>query len=152
MSAFGELIIVAIYFVLGLSAIGCLLKTFIIKAKLPKFLCLLGFVVCTSLLFLFWTNNKRNHRIAELENVGVYYLTNYTNCDSCKLTLKEDNSYEVTNGTKVIETGNWHYESGGDYWIVYMNDNEDQLGNGRFTYEEYNNRYKAANNKSTEAK
>lgn len=52
------------------------------------------------------------------------------------LELKEDNTYRVTSEEKQLEQGDWHYEVGGDYFIVYMNNDTDQLDHGRFEYTE----------------
>ena len=149
MSAIGELIVVIIYVFLAVVALLCLLKIITSKGKMNKLLYLIVFGISTALFTMYLTFRSNNHRTSELNYVGTYSLTRYPNCNACKLLLKENNLYEVIKGTKVMETGEWHFESGGDYWIVYMNDKNDQLGNERFTYSGYTNTYKAGKGKRT---
>ena len=51
-----------------------------------------------------------SHRNAELEYVGIYTLTEYPNCDSCRLELMSINHYIVADRQKkIIENGKWRY-------------------------------------------
>lgn len=72
-------------------------------------------------------------RKAELEYVGRYCLISYPNCKTCTLDLKKENTYTVKNGDTLIENGKWHFESGQDFWIVYIGDHG-QLGSGEYLY------------------
>jgi hypothetical protein len=85
------------------------------------------------LLVCFAGNRYCNNKAAEAKYVGTYILTSYPNCANCSLHLQLNNYYEVIQGKTVRERGSWHYESGGDYWIVYIN-KDDQLGSGRYAY------------------
>lgn len=40
--------------------------------------------------------------------------------------------FEILKQNEIVEKGNWHFEIRGDYLIVYMNNEKDQLGYGRF--------------------
>ena len=144
MSGLGELIVFMLYATLGSSAIICILLLIVANTKLLKSLYLIGFLFSATLFVLYYNYKSSSHRASELEYVGTYYLTDFPNCVTCKLVLNADNTYDVRNENSVIETGDWHYESGGDYWIVYINKKGDQLGAGRFAYKRYDNRYKAA--------
>jgi len=139
MNGLGELIVIVIYLILGISAVLCLLKIIISKKNVVKLFYAGGLILSVYLFISFLTNNIKNHRQSELEYVRTYYLSDYPNCDSCELILKDNNAYTVINDAKILESGNWHYESGGDYWIVYLNDQEEQLGSGRFKYETHKN-------------
>ena len=97
-----------------------------------------------SLFFIYYINNKNNYKESQLQYVGTYDLTNYPNCDSCVLTFKEDNTYKVTDKSKIIETGDWYYDFGADYFIVYINKKKDRLGDGRFKYQNSNNNFDKA--------
>lgn len=138
MSGLGELLVFMLYALLGSSAIICILMIIASNSKLLKLLYFIGFIAGAALFFLYYNYKSNSHRASELEYVGTYYLTDFPNCNSCKVVLKADNTYEVRKEAYVIETGDWHYESGGDYWIVYMNNKDDQLGSGRFAYKEQN--------------
>lgn len=74
-----------------------------------------------------------NHKNEELGYVGVYYLTEYPDCTSCQLELKENNTYTITKGDREIESGSWNYRSGSDYWIVDIGE-FGQLGTGNYAY------------------
>ncbi|SDK45344.1 hypothetical protein SAMN05421823_102769 [Catalinimonas alkaloidigena] len=82
-----------------------------------------------------------NQRNAELEYVGVYYLTEYPNCDTCVLNLNSDNAYTVIFDDRTLEQGKWKYSSGGDYWIVDIGKNG-QLGSGKYKYNDRKNNFK----------
>ncbi len=105
------------------------------KSLLRKILCFISSIVFFLLFGRQRYNDESGHRKWELENVGTYYLTDYPGCDSCRAMLNEDNSYRVIKKDgSLLEKGDWHFESGGDYLIVYMNSKRDELGNGRFQY------------------
>jgi hypothetical protein len=72
-------------------------------------------------------------RAAEKEYIGAYPLTHYPQCPACVLYLQADNQYEVRQGSHIRERGPWRYESGADYWIVYLNDKV-QLASGKYRY------------------
>jgi hypothetical protein len=130
MSAIGELIVWTIYAILCIPPIITLMilreKKF--RRKGPIFLTL-----ALIPLTLFGYNQYSNHREAEWKYVGVYYLTEYPNCDACFLILNKNNFYSVINQDNEIEKGKWKYRSGGDYWTVDIGVNG-QLGTGNFKY------------------
>jgi hypothetical protein len=140
MSALGELFIYVIYFVLGITTIAFLVLTIIIKRK-AKILTGFATIFFGFLLFSFKSCQSHNYKENQLSQVGLYYLTEYPNCDSCIIELKENQTYEVTKNRQVIERGNWHYEVGGDYWITYLDNDKYQLGNGKFAYYKYKLKY-----------
>jgi len=136
MSALGELIIYVVYFMLGLHCIIFIVLT-ITSKKSTKPWTLLASLMFVFLFFNFKSCQDNNYKRNQLSVVGVYYLTNYPNCDSCYLELKENMSYVIVNEGKVIEQSNWHYEVGGDYWIIYLDNDRHQLGSGEYFYERY---------------
>src|SRR5687767_14915479 len=119
MAALGTLIIYGLYALLIIAAVLLTRLAFIAKFGRRKFLYIFLAIASFALLIFLVINQQLNHRKSELEYVGTYYLTSYPNCQSCKLILKENNSYQVISAKTIIEEGNWHYESGGDYFIVY---------------------------------
>ena len=140
MSAFGELFIYLIYVLLGLTGVVFFLWTYTSK-KVRKPWTLLGGLFFTFLLFYFKSCQNENYKRNQLSQVGKYYLTDYPNCKSCYIELKENMTYNVIDDGKIIETSNWHYESGGDYWITYLDNDKYQLGNGKFNYKKYELKY-----------
>lgn len=141
MWAIGELIIYTIYFFTGLS---CLV--FLILALTAKKRCFRIWTALTGLFFGFlllcfkWQQNSI-YKQNQLNQVGIYYLTNYPNCDSCHIELNENMTYKVAHKSQIFENGDWHYESGGDYWITYLNGTKYQLGNGKYAYRDYKLKY-----------
>jgi hypothetical protein len=71
---------------------------------------------------------------AEAQYIGTYTLTDYPHCPTCILSLRPRNRYEVRQGNRLKEAGSWRYESGADYWIVYIGEDGQQLSSGRFRY------------------
>ncbi|WP_298757108.1 hypothetical protein [uncultured Psychroserpens sp.] len=135
MSALGELIIFGIY---GILIIPIIL-TFIVFTKRKKKWSGFIYILISSIpLMLFSYSQYQNNRESELLYVGTYYLTDYYECKSCIIKLKEDNTYSVINNDHEIESGKWNYRSGGDYWIVDLGD-YGQLGSGKFKYTKYKN-------------
>ena len=84
---------------------------------------------------------KQLYRNSQLDKVGIYYLTNNPKCELCYLELKEDMTYTIINKGEVIEKSNWHFESGGDYWITYLDNDKSQLGFGNYEYKHYKQKY-----------
>lgn len=132
MSSIGDFIVFIVYSILLVPPILIIIflifrkKRFTIKRSVYL-------VVAFIPLIFFGSFQYKNKRDFELKYVGIYFLTEYPNCDSCLLILTKDNSYSVTkNGTK-IETGHWNYRGGGDFWIVDIGKNG-QLGSGKFKY------------------
>jgi hypothetical protein len=140
MNGVGELLIFIIYLFLGLTSVVLFVQAFYeYKSVKPRFL-----AYSASFFILFcWFKTCRNKRYqeAQIEHVGIYYLTNYPNCDSCYVELKEDMTYNLVRKDTVIKTGDWHFESGGDYWILYMDKERYQLGSGDFEYKKYKLKY-----------
>ncbi len=139
MWALGGLFYAAIYVLLALVVL--ILLAAAVFAKRRKLMYLILAMVFGCFIFIYYTTNKANYKAAQLAHVGTYELTNYPDCDSCILALKEDNTYTVTDKTKKIESGDWHYDFGADYFIVYLNNERDQLGVGRFRYVYSKNTY-----------
>jgi hypothetical protein len=133
MSALGELIGKIIYWAIILGGLVSLILAIILKGTLRKAIAAGIFLLCI-ILVLFMRNDYRQ---SQLNHVGTYYLTNYPNCDACIAVLKDDNMYEVKQNKKTIERGNWRFESGGDYLVVYMNNDSDKLGSGRFQFDKF---------------
>lgn len=78
-------------------------------------------------------SSGRNKQM-EQEHVGTYLLKNYPNCDLCIAILNKDNTFQVMDKHIILENGEWHFEAGCDFLIVYLNNKKDQLGSGRFDY------------------
>ena len=135
MAALGEVFILFIYISLGAFNVFFLVFIFVWRKALKPF-AVLGCVMYAYLFFSFKSCQDNIYKNQQRSRVGIYYLTNYPNCPSCVLELKEDNTYRVTSEEKQLEQGDWHYEVGGDYFIVYMNNDTDQLDHGRFEYTE----------------
>lgn len=140
-TALSELFDDIIYFLLGLACVMFFGLTFTVKRKNRIWTALAGcFFVFLLFKFKFYSNDvyKKN----QLSKVGVYYLTNYPDCDSCVLELKENQKYVVINNGRVVEQSNWHYKVGGDYFIVYLDNDKHQLGSGDYAYTKYKLKYK----------
>ena len=136
MSAIGALIIFMIFFILGLICIVYFIKALGADSSRKK-----RYLITSSIVFLLFTFLKsgkdRSYLQAQMGEVGIYYLTDYPNCDSCYIDLKENMTYNIINQGKVVETSNWHHEEGGDYWITYLNNDRYQLGSGEMAYKKY---------------
>ncbi|HKC67609.1 MAG TPA: hypothetical protein VKG26_05225 [Bacteroidia bacterium] len=141
MSAIGELIIYFIYFILGLTCLIFFISTLLLSKKRAKIWTGLATLVFGFLLFSFKSCQSSHYKKNQLEHVGLYYLTSYPNCDSCIIELKENQTYQVSKRGQIIEQSNWHYEVGGDYWIVYLDNDNYQLGCGKFAYQVYKLKY-----------
>jgi hypothetical protein len=137
MSAIGELVVWIIYAILCIPPLRAL---FILRKNKFNKNGAIYLVVASIPLALFAYSQYSNHRKAELEYVGIYYLTEYPNCDSCVLHLNRDNSYSVTLNGNELEHGNWKYRSGGDYWIVDIGEHG-QLGTEKYTYHDRDNNF-----------
>jgi hypothetical protein len=140
MNGVGELLIFIIYLFLGLTSVVLFVQAFYeYKSVKPRFWAYSAFF-----FFLFcWFKTCRNKRYheAQIEQVGIYFLTNYPNCDSCYVELKEDMTYNLVKKGTVIKTSDWHFESGGEYWILYLDKERYQLGSGDFEYKKYKLKY-----------
>ena len=129
MAGLGELIILLIQWGLGLLAFVFLFLVFKVKPK-EKVWMLAGSLFSYFLFFSFRSHLNDLYLDNQRDQVGIYYLTNYPDCDNCILELKEDHTYEVRDDYKILEQSDWHYESGGDYWITYLDNDNHQLGSG----------------------
>ena len=114
--------------------------TFIVKKKI-KLLTIFLCAICAFLFFQLKSCEKENYKKNQLEQVGIYYLTQYQNCDNCYAILKENMTYNIVKNRKIVESGKWHYEIGGDYFITYL-ENGNQLGSGNYEYGKYVLKYK----------
>jgi hypothetical protein len=140
MSALSELIVPAIFVLLALFALGFLYLTFKVKRSRKPWT-LLAAILSICLIFSFRSFRAEAYRYSQLDQIGVYYLTNYPGCEDCILELKEDMTYDVRNKGKILETSDWHYESGGDYWITYLDFDRHQLGSGDYAFKKYHKKY-----------
>jgi hypothetical protein len=144
MSALGELFIYVIYAVLAMACIISLLLSFTSK-KQTKPWAFIASLLFAFLFFGFRSCQKSNYKENQLSVVGTYYLTSYPSCDSCYLELKEDMTYLVMNKGKIVESSNWYYEVGGDFFITYLNNDKYQLGSGNYSYKDYTLKYRPKN-------
>jgi hypothetical protein len=141
LSALSELFVYIPYFVLGLACVIFFRLT--IKAKRQKKIGAgIAGLFCIFLLFNYKSCVADSYKKNQLTRVGLYYLTNYPDCDSCVLELKENQTYQITKRGQIIEQSNWHYEVGGDYFILYLGNDNHQLGSGDYAYEKYKLKYK----------
>ena len=101
MTAIGELIIYFIYFVLGVGCLMFLVLT-ITSKKSKKVWMLIPSLLFGYLLFSFKSLQDDSYKKNQLNQVGVYYLTNYHGCNSCYIELKENMTYIVINNGKII--------------------------------------------------
>lgn len=126
-----------VYFTYVFLSIMALVFSFIALRK-SKFLSKLLFILLefmfVGILMIFSVSQRANQRYWEKKYVGNYHLYNYPDCANCVLYLYEDNTFEVKDSIIVREKGEWRYEFGADYFIVYMNEDQDQLGSGKFKY------------------
>jgi hypothetical protein len=133
MAAIGTVFIYFIYALIGGYIVYWTVRYFTVTYSTLKLACLRKAGIGSFLFLCFAGNNYQNHKNAEAEYVGIYTLTSYPNCAACRLYIEPDNYYEVRESRTVKERGEWRYESGGDYWIVYVNEDE-QLGVGNYSY------------------
>ena len=139
-SSLSELFVYIIYFSLSFICSIFLYWTFKTnqKNKIWTGIAVLFFVF---LIFKFKSYLADSYKESQRSHVGLYYLTNYPNCDSCILELKENKSYEIKKQGTIIEYSDWNYEVGGDYFILYLDSNKHQLGSGDYSYEKYKLKY-----------
>ena len=142
MSSFGELLGTIIFWVIVGGGLLSLILAFILKGSLRKTISVIICLLCVILILVITNNRKTDYNKSQLGHVGTYYLTSYPNCDSCVAVLKNDHTYDIKKNNMILESGNWNFESGSDYLIVYLNNNKDQLGYGRFQFD----RFKDTNN------
>ena len=136
MSAIGELIVWCIFILLGLGSIVLFIFTFTIKRSLKPWT-FLGSIFLCFLFFSYRASINYAYRQKQLDQVGIYYLTAYPSCTDCILELKEDLTYEIRREDKIIKKSNWHFESGGDYWITWLDNEKYQLGYGDYSYKSF---------------
>jgi hypothetical protein len=135
MSAFGEILVLVFYIILSIPIIVLFTQVIRTKDKGIKNRRLIWTIISAIPLILYGYFQYASHHTAESEYIGIYELTEYPKCDSCKLELMTNNQYIVRNRQKIIEKGKWRYRSGGDYWIVDIGE-AGQLGTGRYNYKE----------------
>jgi hypothetical protein len=135
----GALLVYGIYAIIVLVGLFFIRLTLSAKHRMLKFFyASLGFAAFA--LLAFWiVSAQQKHRSDELAHAGTYYLTKYPNCENCVAVLSKDKTYKVLKGTVVIAKGEWYVESGQDYYIVYLDSGTEQLGSGRFSYQESEN-------------
>jgi hypothetical protein len=140
MNGVGELLIFIINLFLGLTSLMLFVQAFTkyktIKPRILSYSAIFFILFC-----MLKSCRDKGYHNAQLEQVGIYYLTNYPNCDSCYVELKEDMTYDLVRKDTVIKTSDWHFESGGDYWILYLDKDRYQLGSGDFEYKKYKLKY-----------
>ena len=141
MSAFGE-----IGKLINLFTYMCLSLPFLIlflnliyrikrKDKIKRILVLT--IISVIPLVIFSISDYNRWKKLQLSNVGTYYLTHYPNCENCKLSLLENNTYEVINDQEILEKGDWEYIQGSDYFFVELGEKRRHLGSGDYQYEDY---------------
>jgi len=136
MFALSEALPFLVYLTLGAFCFLFLIAVFLVK-RWYKIIAIACLVLCSYFLIRFKLYNDESERKSQLDHVGIYYLSKYPNCDSCYIQLNENMKYKVFKRGQEIEQGDWHYESGSDYWITYLNGERDQLGFGIYTYTNY---------------
>jgi len=141
MNALGELFIYVIYGVFIILSIAFFMRTLISKKKWAKWIWGSATAFWFTCLIFFAIHMKNVKRSNDLSIVGTYNLTQYPNCINCKAVLDENYTFTITNGIKVFEKGIWRYEVGGDYFVIYLNKNGDQLGSGDYKYNTYKLKY-----------
>lgn len=134
MAAIGELLVYVLFLFLALGALYFFLLASKTK-KLKRLMALLAGGFFCYLLYAYSSYLSESYKKAQIDKVGIYYLTNYPDCENCILELKEDMTYEVRNNGNVIKKSDWHYESGGDYFITYLDNDKHQLGSGDYAYQ-----------------
>lgn len=139
MGALGTLLLYGIYATLVAISIIFFRLSIGSKSRFLKIIYIVVAILSFSLLTYWIIETHQKNRQRELEHVGTYYLTKYPNCNNCVVVLSSDNTYKVLNGDSVIEKSNWHYKSGDDYFIVYMDNDKGQLGSGKFSYDSSDN-------------
>ena len=132
------------YFCYALFIIGLIrFLLFLLKAKNKASKIFWGFVIILCLVALksCMTDFDEGPRQAQLAQVGTYHLTNYYGRKTCIATLKEDSTFVIANQDTILERGDWHYESGGDYWITYLHGHNEQLGANDYAYDTWHLKY-----------
>ena len=133
MNALGALSIFIVYIFLGFLLIMGIYQGLKTKNQITESI---KMMLLAALPLIIWTSYRYySHRAAQPNYVGKYLLTEYPKCASCILELRGDNFYQVIENERVIEEGEWSYDSGGDYWIVEIGEHG-QLGTGDFKYSE----------------
>jgi hypothetical protein len=137
MEFLGELLVYVIYG--GIISFGILLgyQACVLKRTFARVLFAFGSLICFAFAGYTYISDKNYTRAMELQHAGTYRLTNYPNCSPCKAVLNEDNTYKVVSEDSVFEKGDWHFEMGDDYLIVFVNGKNDQMGGGRFEYDTF---------------
>jgi hypothetical protein len=134
MAALGVVFVWFIYLVLGLSTLRGIHRWANSIATRTKSWAIAQAMVSGTVLVLLVSFHYSDRQRTEEEYVGTYSLSAYPHCPTCVLQLRPDRRFEIRQGSIVKEQGRWHYESGGDYFIVYINENE-QLGHGNYAYD-----------------
>jgi hypothetical protein len=97
-------------------------------------LALAGSMIFCVLFFVFKSSQERNYRDSQIRQVGVYILKDFHGCLDCQVELKEDMTYVISDGVSILESSNWHFEMGGDYFITWLDIDRKQLGSGDYEY------------------
>jgi hypothetical protein len=140
MNGVGYLLIGLIFFFVGLKSIIPFIRALNAESsKKPKLL--LKSAIWFLVLCWLKLGKDKSYQRDQMHEIGIYYLTNYPDCDSCYVELKEDMTYNLVKNDTIIETSDWHFESGGDYWILHMDKDKKQLGSGEFGYKKYKLKY-----------
>ena len=136
MAAIGSAITFFIYAVLGGYTLYWLMRYLTAATITSKDSFLPKALIGTGVLACFAGKMHYNQQLAEAECIGIYQLSSYPNCPNCVLALQPHNYYEIRQGPVIKEHGPWRYENGDDYWIIYLNE-DDQLGVGPYSYHDY---------------
>ena len=135
----GVFLVNALYIVVFLASLYAVYRALSVRRKLVKALLILGSIIGFGLLSIAFILTQRKHRRIEVNYVGRYTLKDYPDCKKCLLNLNSNNEYQVLNNGVIEERGDWHLESGDDYFIVFLDHNNHRLGSGKFAYSESQN-------------
>ena len=141
MWAIGALLVYVIYFILALLGFSFWANAYMSTERTSKILSSIAGLIFVGLIVWLKICQFQDRRQENLEAVGIYYLTNYPDCNSCSIELKEDLTYAVLKTNAVLETGDWHTDSYADFWATYLNGERDQLGSGKYEYKTYALKY-----------
>ena len=137
MNGAAELVIIVFYLLVAFFALRFLWISYEYRSSKKKYP-YLAFAMAFLAFVIWYPYQSRIRKVkADMENVGAYTLTKYPNCKSCVAVLKSNMTYTVLDKKNVIEVGDWHYEVGQDYWIVYLNGKHDQLGSGKYVFSKF---------------
>ena len=135
----GVLFVNFLYLIVFVTSLYCIYLAVYARKKSSKILFVLGAAVGFGLLLTAFILTQQKHRKLEVLYVGKYMLTEYPNCSPCILMLDANSTYKVVEKGAVKEEGEWHLETGDDYFILYLDHKNHRLGSGKFAYSDSQN-------------